>query len=87
MSQKLYDVIAFSVTLIIYNKSMLQILHLNTLYLLALVSMEKDVNCVKELLGDKHSWEFRTYRWQLQGIQRVGGGGGWGVGLIFWGSR
>ena len=38
-SQKLHDVIAF-------NKSILQILHLNALYLLAFVPLEKDVSCV-----------------------------------------
>ena len=43
-SQKLNDVIAFSV--IRFKKSMPQILHLNALYTLAFVSLEKDVSCV-----------------------------------------
>ena len=40
MSQKLHDITAN------FNKPMLQILLLYTLYLLAFVSMEKDESCV-----------------------------------------
>ena len=44
-SQKLYDIIAFSV-MQISTKSMPQFLLLNALYPLALITMEKDISCV-----------------------------------------